>query len=64
MQKEQDKYLCNSNRLETSQKTIRVDTDASSLCAIIQIWVGYVHSTLEMERTQCLHMHEMHDDWN
>ena len=37
--------------LVTSPPHIRLDTDASRLCAVMKIWVGYVHSILEMLNT-------------
>ena len=37
MQKETEEYLCSSNRLCNKSKTIRLDTDASRLCAIIKM---------------------------
>ena len=37
--------------LVTSLPHIRLDTDASRFCAIMKMWVGYVHSILEMNNT-------------
>ena len=35
--------------LVTSPTFFRLDTDAYRLCVIMKIWVGYVHSILEMD---------------
>ncbi len=51
MQKETRTYSATAKDLATSPKLIRLHTDASRLCAIMKIWVGYVHSALKMDNT-------------
>ena len=51
MQKDIDMYLCIRYRLDKSLTHIRLDTDASSFCAMIESWVGYTHSSREMDNT-------------